>query len=371
MKKNKLGIYIHVPFCVRKCAYCDFYSLSDRGRISDYAEAVVKQLCEKSKELDAYTVDTIFFGGGTPSLLPPKEFEKIAYEIYKNFDPSSDLEFSVEVNPATVTEEHLNAFLRSGVNRVSIGMQSALDTELCTLSRIHKFDEFLSTYDLIRSREIENINIDLMYGIPDQTPATLAETLEKTVALSPEHISAYGLKIEPDTYFGKHTHEFSFPDDDIQSDMYLYICSFLAKNGYKRYEFSNFSKPGNQCRHNLKYWNRDEYLGIGPASASFIAGRRYTYTRDLSAYISNVLNGAEPDLEENRIIDNEEAENERIMLGLRLTEGIVPDAGLVTVSEQYIKGGYMKLSNGRLSFTEKGVLVSNYILSDIISDRKA
>ena len=371
MKKNKLGIYIHVPFCVRKCAYCDFYSLSDRSSISLYADAVVKQLGEKSGEFEAYTVDTVFFGGGTPSLLPPEEFEKIAFVIYKNFDTDSDLEFSAEVNPATVTNGHLDAFLRSGVNRVSVGMQSALDAELRTLSRIHTFDEFISTYDLIRNRGIKNINIDLMYGIPDQTIETLAETLEKTVALSPEHISAYGLKIEPDTYFGRHTDEYSFPDDDLQSDMYLYICSFLAEKGYERYEFSNFAKPGYECRHNLKYWNRDEYLGIGPAAASFIGGKRYTYTRDLDAYINNVQFKAEPELEESRYIDNEEAENERIMLGLRLTKGIVPDDGLISSSEQYIKDGYMKYNGGRLCFTEKGVLVSNYILSDLITDRKA
>ena len=371
MKKNKLGIYVHVPFCMRKCAYCDFYSLSDREHISLYADAVAKHLSDKSKQLDAYTVDTVFFGGGTPSLLPPKEFEKIASGIYKNFDIDSDHEFSVEVNPATVTEEHLDAFIKSGVNRVSIGMQSAVDHELHELSRIHTLDEFLSTYDLIRKHGFNNVNIDLMYGIPDQTLETLTETLEKTVALSPEHISAYGLKIEPDTYFGKHTNEYSFPDDDIQSDMYLYICSFLAKKGYDRYEFSNFSKPGYECRHNLKYWKRDEYLGVGPAAASYIGGRRYTYTRDLTQYINNVRHGIEPEQEENRYIDAEEAENERIMLGLRLTEGIVPDDGLILSSEQYIKDGYMKRNGDRLCFSENGVLVSNYILSDLITERKA
>ena len=366
MKKNDIGIYVHIPFCVRKCAYCDFYSLPGSALTGEYTEALAAHICATSRKVSDRTVDTLFFGGGTPSLLPPEFFERIISAVEDNFLPGADPEISVEVNPATVNKELIDAYKKCGVNRISIGMQSFVEDELKLLSRIHGKRDFYDTYELVRSKGIGNVNVDLMYGIPSQTLSSLEKSLDELAKIQPEHISVYGLKIEPETEFGRHPDRYDFPDDDTQSDMYLLICSYLRDKGYIRYEFSNFAKPGRECRHNLKYWNREEYIGFGPASSSFLDNTRYTLKRDLNGYIESIKNRKEPQYSEYRTLTETDIENERIMLGLRLESGITPGDKLAAKCGAYIRGGFMKLDDNRLSFTDRGVLVSNYILSDLI-----
>jgi len=367
MKKNDTGLYIHVPFCVRKCAYCDFYSLPGRSDLAgDYTDALCEHIKAASCRLSEREVDTIFFGGGTPSLLPPEFFKRITSTIFENYNLAKAPEISVEVNPATVNGELIDTYIKCGVNRISIGMQSLDENELKLLSRIHGRRDFYDTCELIRRKGIKNVNVDLMYGIPSQTVSSLEKSLEELTKLEPAHISVYGLKIEPDTCFGKHPDKYNFPDDDTQSDMYLLICSYLRERGYNRYEFSNFAKPGYECRHNLKYWNREEYLGFGPAASSFIDNTRYTYKRDLDGYIKNVMSGKEPGRSETNVLSGQDINNERIMLGMRLEKGIPATDMLIEKCVTHIKLGFIKLIDGRLSFTDKGVLVSNYILSDLI-----
>ena len=364
--KNDIGIYIHVPFCVRKCAYCDFYSITDLSIEKEYAVALRSHILTKAKELSDRRVDTVFFGGGTPSLLSSESFRMIIGTIRDNFDVDPYSEISLEANPATLDERLLETYTSCGVNRISVGFQSAVNSELRTLSRIHDKRDFIETYGIVRKSGIRNVNIDLMYGIPRQNLDSLAESLKTVIDLSPEHISVYGLKIEPETHFGRHSDDYEFPDEDIQCEMYKYIVHSLKDAGYMRYEFSNFSKPGCECRHNLKYWHRDEYIGFGPAASSFIGNIRYTYKRDLCSYIDDIISGKEPECPEYRLLSDIDVTNERIMLGLRLEEGIRPDDPFIKKADKYIKGGFMEYTDGILRFTDDGILVSNYILSDLI-----
>ena len=365
--KNKTGVYIHVPYCVRKCVYCDFYSITDRSSEKDYVDALCRHFELRSKENADRTVDTVFFGGGTPSLLSPESFKTIMSALRCFYDIRNDAEITVEANPATLSEDKLSAFISCGVNRISVGFQSAIDSELKLLARIHGKQDFFDTYRLIRDSGLKNVNIDLMYGIPEQTLSSLSDSLAAVAMLKPEHVSVYGLKIEPESYLGKHTEEFSLPDDELQCEMYKYISNTLSEYGYVRYEFSNFAKPGFECRHNLKYWQREEYLGFGPAASSFVGKTRYTYTRDLRAYIDRINRGIEPDQSEYCEITGRDVENERIMLGLRLSQGIAADDLLLSKSRKFIDGGFMSVKGNRLCLTDEGILVSNYILSELIN----
>ena len=252
---EKLSIYIHVPFCVRKCEYCDFYSLCDLSLREDYVEALIAQIKDFRSEAKNKLVDTIYFGGGTPSLLTGEEILRILKTVRSVFRVSDDAEITMEANPGTLDPEKLSAYHTAGVNRLSLGLQSADPRELKRLGRIHTREEFENSFLLARLEGFQNINVDIMYAIPNQTEQTLSATLDYVIALDPDHISFYGLKIEPETPFGRDENiEASLPVEDTQADMYLNSAQKLEEAGFLQYEISNFSKPGFECRHNLKNW---------------------------------------------------------------------------------------------------------------------
>ncbi|MBQ8140221.1 MAG: radical SAM family heme chaperone HemW [Clostridia bacterium] len=371
---KKLGIYIHIPFCIQKCMYCDFCSFpkSEEGLIEGYVSALCRDIESRAADCLGYTVDTVYFGGGTPTLLPINEFERIIDTLRKNFCIDTDCEISSECNPATVDLDYLLKLREIGVNRLSIGLQSSNDMELRALGRIHSYSDFVSTYNDARKAEFENISADLMYGIPYQTADSFKKTLSDVVSLAPEHISAYGLKIEEGTPFFKMADELVLPDEDAEYEMYTMCTDFLAENGYDKYEISNFSRKGYECRHNIKYWNGDEYLGFGISAHSYFGGERFSNSRDIEAYIKGL-----DVTEERRVITPRERMAEYVMLRMRLKAGVEHKAFFERFGrdfseiygyrlEKYAKDGYVRQTAGNTFFSDKGFFVSNFILSDIL-----
>ncbi|MGM9666023.1 MAG: radical SAM family heme chaperone HemW [Eubacteriales bacterium] len=377
---DNLGIYIHVPFCVKKCNYCDFYSCKPNcaDNISEYIGALCKHIKTEAPTYKEWMVDTVFIGGGTPSLVLPSDFEKFAKAIKESFNLTQDAEFSIEANPGTLTEEKLRTYKNCGVNRLSIGLQSADDGELKTLGRIHTFDDFKENFLLARKCGFENINVDIMYGLPDENIEKISKTLDKVSEFSPEHISAYCLKIEENTPFFDIKDTLLIPDDDKICDTYLAICDKLKSCGYEQYEISNFSKVGYRCRHNLKYWNGEEYIGFGPSAHSLFEDSRYFYGDSTEKYVSALNSGnLPPKVSGNeREKSKEDGADEYIMLKMRLSDGIDGEEFFekfgVSFDEctggvqKYIFGGYMEKCAGVYRFTPKGFFVSNFILSDIL-----
>ena len=377
---KKLGLYIHIPFCVKKCNYCDFYSCGCQDKISEYINALKKQIIFESPLYKDYLIDTVFMGGGTPSLIEPSDFISLVKIIKENLNIKNDAEFTIEANPGTLTKEKLQAYKQSDVNRLSIGLQSTNDTELKALGRIHTYDEFLENYKLARSLGFDNISVDIMYSLPNQTTKQLTETLKSVCALSPEHISSYCLKIEENTAFGKIKNTLSLPSEDTEYEMYISMCELLENQGYEQYEISNFAKKGYESRHNLKYWQSEEYLGFGPSAHSFINGKRYYYSPNLSEYISAI----EKTQTVEKIYEKDENDeggisetDEYVMLKLRLSSGISCDEFLTRFGQNlldkypkitsFVNSGYMKKEENSYSFTPKGFFVSNYILTEMFS----
>ena len=374
---RKSGLYIHIPFCVKKCNYCDFYSLgcASADKISKYIDALCAQIERESELYGDVAFDTVFLGGGTPSLLSVSDISRLFTTIRARLCVSSDAEITIEANPDTITKDRLVAWRECGINRLSIGLQSANDEMLKVLGRIHSYEDFERGFKLARNLGFDNISVDLMYALPNQDPSDLLKTLERVTSLCPEHISAYCLKIEPSTPFA--SMELELPDEDTQYEMYCTICTYLSNLGYEQYEISNFAKNGHRCAHNLKYWLREDYVGLGPCAHSFFDGVRYSYEGDTSKYIAEISSGGVPDrlAEECNELALDEKIDEYVMLRLRLCDGI--DAcefertfGVSLFQRydlsQYIKGGYIALSEGRVAFTPKGFFVSNYILSSIL-----
>ena len=287
MNKKSLGLYIHIPFCKAKCAYCDFCSVSGTGDedMRRYVDALLLQMEDYSKAAKNYSVDTIFIGGGTPTVLPAKYVCDLIDGIYRNFDVPKKAEFTMEANPATVSGATLAKYRRAGVNRLSIGLQSANQEELSALSRIHTREDFEASYLAARNAGFHNINVDIMYGIPLQTPDSFNRTLDYVTKLEPEHISMYGLKIEDGTPFAAARDTLILPDEDSEADMYFDGIRYLEAKGFRHYEISNFALPGYECRHNLKYWNCDEYLGLGCAAHSYFRNLRFSFKRDIPLFI--------------------------------------------------------------------------------------
>ncbi len=373
METKPIGLYVHIPFCLRKCNYCDFCSVSyDEKKILKYADSLISEI-QSYKKTPRTKIDTVFFGGGTPSVLSAELFKKISDAIHESFDIAEKSEFSVEVNPATVTYEKLDVFVKSGVNRISIGLQSIHENEMKILGRIHTYEDFENTYSMVRSAGIDNINIDLMYGIPEQTEESLKQTLEKIISLSPSHISAYGLIIEEGTPFYKNKNLLLLPDEDAEYGMYLMIEKMLTDSGYEHYEISNYAKVDSKSKHNLKYWRDEEYIGVGLAAHSYFNGKRYFNTDNFDEYFDGF--GAKYRKEENETVGIDKFEY--AMLGLRLSEGISLREYGVLFGEKFAKGkekllqtyisaGFMKISDGRLSFTGKGFYISNTILAELL-----
>ena len=373
MTTTSIGLYLHIPFCVRKCNYCDFcsYPISH----IDWRSRYINMLCQ---EIERYrgkgiSVDSIFFGGGTPSLLSCEEFESIVSRIYDVFDISADVEFTIEANPKTVDREKIEFFVSRGVNRISIGLQSIHEKEMKILGRIHNYEDFLESFCLARACGIKNINVDLMYGIPEQSIDSFEETLDEILALSPEHISLYGLIIEEETPFGKNVDLLDLPGDDVECDMYDLACEKLRTSGYNHYEISNYAKVGFQCRHNLKYWHDEEYIGIGVAAHSYYNGRRFSNSDNVNAYLA----GECAKYDQGEIVGKDSEAYEFVMLGLRLTEGFSLSEYRKRFGIDFVKGredsilslinaGYIILSEDRISLTERGFYVSNLILNELI-----
>ncbi len=386
MQRNKknLGIYVHVPFCVQKCAYCDFYSVTDMALMREYTSAVVAHIRSKKKFLKNTLVDTIYFGGGTPSLLPASQLERILNAIYSTATVTPDAEITLEANPGTLTGKSLSAYKKMGINRLSIGLQSADDKELSTLSRIHTRAEFENSFMLARLEGFDNINVDLIYALPKQTKAKLFENIDYVLSINPEHISLYGLTIEPETSFGKNKEILStLPDEDEQYEMYMSACKHIEESGYFQYEISNFAKKERGCKHNLKYWMNKEYLSFGPAAASFVDNTEYTYARDIELYLSELKNEKAirlPDEETGETeheLDPEELETRFVMLHFRLRAGINIEEYQKKFGvsfekvyedklERYIKDKFIVRTEHGFRLTRRGMLISNTILSDIL-----
>lgn len=361
------GLYIHIPFCLRKCAYCDFYSLTDLSPADRYTDALRTHLALVRDAMAGRVFDTVYLGGGTPGLLGAGRIDRLFDAILSCLNVPGDAEITLEINPAAGTGD-LAAFRQIGINRLSIGLQSAHDAELKMLGRLHGFDTFVQTFRAARTAGFDNISADLLYGIPGQSVDGLMDSLSSLCALEPEHISLYGLKIEENTPFGQMGGRLILPDEDVQCEMYGKAVDFLAGNGYLRYEISNFARKGYQSRHNLRYWKCGEYLGLGPAAHSYLDGVRYGYPRDLRGYMDAIGRGKLPDVCERQEITPREHIREAVLLGLRLEEGIPADAAIAAKAERYVSAGFMRTDGGRLAFTTKGFLVSNPIIADLLED---
>ena len=373
---KSLGIYIHTPFCAKKCAYCDFYSApGDKKAYSLYADALCRHVEESNMVQSNYRVDTVYFGGGTPSLMPVREIEQVMKALRTNFNISDDAEITIEANPDSIDLKKLKKLKSLGFNRISIGAQSSNDAELATLGRIHDFNGVKAAASDARAAGFENLSLDLMYGIPYQTMESFKKSLLDILDLSPEHISFYALKLEEGTPMAQRADAYTFPNDDTVADMYIMAAALLKERGYEQYEISNFAKGGKISRHNKKYWNLNEYLGFGPSAHSFLNNLRFSYVKDTSAYIDGILkNGVIIDSRE-EIYPSEQA-SEYIMLSLRTTEGISPtvfeDRYSIFFDEiektlsKFSQMGLAERFGTNWRLTLQGFLVSNTIISELL-----
>ena len=367
---KRIGLYIHIPFCLQKCAYCDFYSIAgnDVALQKRYIHALTLHMKTLSAKMEDRVFDTVYIGGGTPGLLTADMLTMLMNGIKENFRLSDDAEITLETNPAVAKLEKFQTMRTLGINRISMGMQSSQTPVLHTLGRLHTFDQFVESYTDARMAGFENLSADVMYALPGQTVEGLLDTLRGLIALSPEHISMYGLKVEENTPFGRMGDQLQLPDEDIQCEMYERACELLDQSGYHRYEISNFARDGYESRHNLRYWQREEYLGLGPAAHSFVDSIRYSYPRDIMGYITALEKGRLPETDSCVILSEAEVQEESIMLGLRLAKGIVADEELLAKCQNYLRYGFMEQKDNRIAFTTKGFLVSNTILVDILED---
>jgi oxygen-independent coproporphyrinogen III oxidase len=314
-----LGLYIHIPFCKGKCRYCDFYSIVANDSLKSlYLDAILNHFKKSEDILSAYTIDTIYIGGGTPSIFTADMTKKL-FTGFERLNLSDDCEITVEVNPGTVDKNKAAAMKSLGVNRISIGAQSFCDEELEYLGRIHNSADIIKTYKLFRKLKFGNISLDIMFAIPKQTFGSFEKTVKSVIGLGPEHISAYPLKIEDGTEFGIMLHDRQLEkfDEELDRDMYHYLIDHLPTHGYRHYEISNFARPGNESRHNLKYWDLSEYMGFGAAAHSFKDSERYRNQNDVYGYITDPGQRFETVK-----YDDNELMKEYMMLGFRRTDGI-------------------------------------------------
>lgn len=374
---NPLGLYLHIPFCRQKCIYCDFYSLSgNEGRMDDYTAALCAHLKDSAPSAAEYSVDTIYLGGGTPSYLGPKRLTAILDTVLTSYSVASDAEITLEANPDSACDVHALRELRSaGFNRISLGMQSADSLELKNIGRIHTPEQVQTAVSAARTAGFDNLSLDLIYGLPDQTMERWANNLSAAVELAPEHLSCYGLKVEEGTPLFARRSQFRLPDDEAQADLYLHTVEYLADNGYRQYEISNFSRPGRESLHNLKYWTLGEYLGFGPGAHSDFNGIRYAFERDLNRYLQGVANHAPP-LSERTVLSPQDRMEEWVMLRLRTVHGLDPQifetrfrrsfSPFVPFLTQCRQAGYALLEDGRWHLTPSGFLLSNQIIGQLL-----
>ena len=369
---RSLGLYSHIPFCKSKCRYCDFCSFpqQDGAAVAAYLAALSGEIAAYGRECGAYTVETVYFGGGTPTYLSAEQLAALLSAVREHFRVSEDAEISTECNPATVDAAALATLRRAGFNRLSIGAQSLADGELALLGRAHSASDFRATFFAAREAGFENISADVMFGIPAQTEDSFRQTLAELVALGPEHISAYGLKIEEGTPFWRERETLALPNEDAERQMYMDAVAFLAAHGYARYEISNFARHGRESRHNLRYWEREDYLGMGLAAYSCLGLERFSNTCDKDRYLAGER------VVERESVSTHDALCEAVMLGMRLEKGVNFAALAKTYGHAawdyqnrlapYEKGGFVRKTEHGYAFTSEGMYVSNTILSDVL-----
>ena len=364
-----LGLYIHIPFCRAKCIYCDFYSLPRSEESMDaYVGALCRDLVRRADAAKGCSVDTVYFGGGTPSYLGADRLCKILETVFACYHVEKTAEITTEANPDSAREATALRQLRSaGFNRISLGMQSADDEELRRIDRVHTHEETIEAVHAARAAGFDNLSLDLIYGLPEQSAARWRENLRAAIALAPEHLSCYGLKVEEGTPLFLRQDMMHLPDDDAQAEEYLTAVEMLADAGYLQYEISNFARANRESRHNLKYWTMQEYLGFGPGAHSDFAGRRFACARDLRAYLAG-----EERLSESTRPARSEREEERVMLALRTVRGLdlsalsEDTAQAERVLAECARQGLAQSKNGRWHLTPQGFLVSNAVIVRVL-----
>ncbi len=384
LKEDFMELYIHIPFCVRKCLYCDFLSFPMGEETWEaYKKALIRDIRNQGIQYRDKSISSIFIGGGTPSLMPLGFYKDLFTEIRNSFSVEQNAEITIECNPGTVNKEKLLEYREAGMNRLSFGLQSADENELKLLGRIHTFDDYRKSMDEAIKAGFENINTDIMMNLPEQTEDSVIDTLKKVLEWKPKHLSVYSLILEEGTPFYEtyHNREDLLPDEETCSDTYLNAVKFLEENGYRQYEISNFAVPGYECRHNMGYWTREEYLGIGLGASGLVGNVRRTVTSNFGQYLEGLRYETEESLTEKDVF------NEIVMLGLRTTNGIdwqnawktlFPNPNEAASGEaykrfaekvrKYREEGFLEEENTKIHFTKQGFLVSNPILADLILD---
>lgn len=380
---KNLGIYVHIPFCKKKCRYCDFVSYSNKENcIDNYVSALIKEIQNRyeKEEIKDYSVDTIYIGGGTPSLINEEYIKNIIETIRENFNVLQKCEITIEVNPGSATKEKLTKYKEIGINRLSIGMQSTEDKILKEIGRIHTYDEFLTTYKTARKVGFKNINVDLMLGLPNQTIEILQGSINKAIELKPEHISVYSLILEDNTplKIDYDNNKIQLPSEDTEREMYWKVKEILEKNNYKHYEISNFAKEGYESKHNMNCWNQNDYLGFGLASHSYFKAKRYCNIDNLEKYIKNIEeNNIEKNMEILEIQNEEDMKKEFMLLGLRKIDGVNiqefkkrfienPIFKFHNELEKLSKEGLIEVDLDRIKLTSKGLDLANIVWEEFV-----
>ena len=389
MRRKQIGLYIHIPFCKQKCSYCDFCSYAEKqDLISKYIKCLLQEIKEvgsnnrddfENGKDDLFSVKTIYIGGGTPSLIESKYIVQIMEEIKSNFELDENAEITIEVNPGTVTLEKLEDYNKAGINRLSIGLQSTHEHLLKEIGRIHTYLDFLDTFRFAREAGFENINVDLMIGLPNQTLAEVQDSIEEIVSMEPEHISVYSLILEEGTPLFKKVEEgLELPDEELERKMYWTVKQILETNGYNHYEISNFAKQGYESKHNLDCWNQKEYIGFGVAAHSYTNGIRYSNIENLEQYIKNY---EEDKIEENLVFhekqDMEAMQKEYMLLGLRKIDGVsIQEFKIKFVAnpvflyhdklEKLVNEELVEIDGDQIKLTNKGLDLANIVWEEFI-----
>lgn len=370
MNKKEIGLYIHIPFCKHKCDYCDFVSFSNKENlVEQYIQALIEEI--KMENLEQYSIKTIYIGGGTPSFIDSKYIEQILSKV--NIENTEEI--TIEVNPGAVTKEKLEDYKSFGINRLSIGLQSTDNKMLKQIGRIHNYEQFLETYNLVREVGFKNINVDLMIGLPNQTIKNIETDLKNIIKLNPEHISVYSLILEEGTPLEKKIKlkEFVLPEDDLERKMYWKVKNALEEAGYIHYEISNFAKPGLQSKHNMDCWNQKEYIGVGLAAHSYLNKKRYANTNNLNEYLEN--------FKDNRIINEIQTEDDQqkeyMILGLRKIEGVNiqnfknkfmenPIYLYRVELDKLVKNKLIEIDTNYIKLTTKGIDLANLVWEEFL-----